>query len=161
MKQVVNRVWQMSQIGISFTTTHENSDYVPHAITGVNWQVEETAISINSLMIRLVKDKTWNHIQRPNKYSIFSLYFAVIFTLLVQQYLDISGCGQITVTRYKWSLKFLFLKLLFNGTYFRTWGSQLNSTKFQNMWHLTTSTSLLFMGWSFYIRAIWYQIVFH
>lgn len=119
----------------NFITSHMHSQ---ESNGGANWQVEETAISINSLMIWLVKDKAWYHTQRANKYSIFSLYFAAIFTMLVQQYLDTSDIWQLPVTRCKRNLNFYFLKLLFNGTYFRTWSWQLISTKYQNMWHLTT-----------------------
>lgn len=56
---------------------------------------------------------------------------------------------------------FYSLKLLFNGICFRTWSWQLNSTKSQYMWHLTTSSSLPFMGWPLHIWATWYQTVFH
>jgi hypothetical protein len=56
-KQVVNRVSQMGQSGISMTKTHEKFYYIPHAFAGVKWWGQLTG-GRNSNIYQFTDDMT-------------------------------------------------------------------------------------------------------
>jgi len=56
-KQVVNRVSQMGQTGISITTTHKKFYYIPHVLAGVKWWGQLTG-GRNSNIYQFTDDMT-------------------------------------------------------------------------------------------------------